>query len=469
MIVPKQLDGREKTILDSINEGVFTVDLEWRITAFNRAAEQITKVSQREALGQQCCDVFRASICENACALRRTLSSGKPIMNATAHIISRSGERIPIRISTALLKDDNGQTIGGVESFQDLSPIEQLQKELKSRYTFEDIVGHSPVMVKLFEILPQIAESSSTVLIEGPSGTGKELFARAIHSLSPRQKKPFIAVNCGALPDTLLESELFGHKAGAFTDARRDKPGRFALANGGTLFLDEIGDISPAMQIRLLRVLQERIIEPLGSVEPMKVDVRIVAATNQELSKLVHEGRFREDLYYRIRVISLNLPSLSQRREDIPLLVDHLVAKLNRIQGKEIEGVSQEVMAQLMEYEYPGNVRELENIIEQAFVLCRGRLIELHHLPAELRPSSPAGYGGTNPMSLESMEKLLISEALRRHKGSRSKAAKQLGINPSTLYRKMMVLKIDFQKGENSKQRRTSAKKPYKSQVIEAF
>jgi transcriptional regulator with PAS, ATPase and Fis domain len=380
-------------------------------------------------------------------------------MNATAHIISRSGERIPIRISTALLKDDKGRTIGGVESFQDLSPIEQLQKELKSRYTFEDIVGHSPVMVKLFEILPQIAESSSTVLIEGPSGTGKELFARAIHSLSPRQKKPFIAVNCGALPDTLLESELFGHKAGAFTDARRDKPGRFALANGGTLFLDEIGDISPAMQIRLLRVLQERMVEPLGSVEPMKVDVRIVAATNQDLSKLVHEGRFREDLYYRIRVISLNLPSLSQRREDIPLLVDHLVAKLNRIQGKEIEGVSQEVMAQLMEYEYPGNVRELENIIEQAFVLCRGRLIELHHLPAELRPSSPAGYGGANPMSLQSMEKLLISEALRRHKGSRSKAAKQLGINPSTLYRKMIVLKIDFQKGAISKQRGTPVKK----------
>ena len=277
-----------------------------------------------------------------------------------------------------------------------------------------------------------------------PAVPGKKLFARAIHSLSPRRKKPFIAVNCAALPDTLLESELFGHKAGAFTDARRDKPGRFALANGGTLFLDEIGDISPAMQVRLLRVLQERMIEPLGSVEPLKVDVRIVAATNRDLAKLVREGHFREDLYYRIRVISLRLPSLSHRKEDIPLLVDHLMAKFNRIQGKEIEGVSQEVMAQLMEYEYPGNIRELENIIEQAFVLCRGRLIELHHLPAELRPSNPSGYGGSNPMSLRSMEKLLISEALRRHKGSRSKTARQLGINPSTLYRKMKALKIDF-------------------------
>jgi PAS domain S-box-containing protein len=437
-------DGREKTILDSINEGVFTIDLNWRITAFNRAAEHITQVSGREALGQQCSDVFRASICENACVLRRTISSGKPILNATAHIITRSGERIPIRISTALLKDDAGRLIGGVETFQDLSPIEQLQKELKSRYTFEDIVGHSPAMVRLFEILPQISESSSTVLIEGPSGTGKELFARAIHSLSPRKNAPFVAVNCGALPDTLLESELFGHKAGAFTDARRDKPGRFALANGGTIFLDEIGDISPAMQIRLLRVLQERIIEPLGSVEPKKVDVRIVAATNRDLGQLVREGQFREDLYYRIRVISLKLPSLSQRREDIPLLVDHLVAKFNRLQNREIEGISQEVLAQLMEYEYPGNVRELENIIEQAFVLCRGRLIELHHLPAELRPPSTSGYGTRNPMSLRSMEKLLISEALRRHKGSRKKAADQLGIDPSTLYRKLRALEIDF-------------------------
>ena len=439
-----ELDGREKTIIDSINEGVFTVDMNWTITAFNRAAEKITHVSRKEALGRQCCDVFRASICENACVLRRTISSGRPVLNATAHIVNQKGERIPIRISTALLKNESGQTIGGVETFQDLRPIEKLQKELKSRYTFEDIVGRSAVMMKLFEILPQISESSSTVLIEGASGTGKELFARAIHSLSPRKNKPFVAVNCAALPDTLLESELFGHKAGAFTDARRDKPGRFALANGGTMFLDEIGDISPAMQIRLLRVLQERMIEPLGSVQPVKTDVRVVAATNRDLKKLVQEGNFRDDLYYRIRVISLKLPGLDQRREDIPLLVDHLIAKFNSIQGKEIEGVSEEVMAQLMEYEYPGNIRELENIIEQAFVLCRGRLIELHHLPAELRPAGASGYGGSNPMSLRSMEKLLISEALRRHKGSRNKAARQLGINPSTLYRKLKALKMDI-------------------------
>jgi len=299
-------------------------------------------------------------------------------------------------------------------------------------------------MTSLFAILPQIAESDSTVLIEGASGTGKELFARAIHNLSRRRKKRFVAINCAALPDTLLESELFGHKAGAFTDARKDKPGRFAMADGGTIFLDEIGDISPAMQVRLLRVLQERCIEPLGSVEPVKVDVRVLAATNKDLAKLVRAGKFREDLFYRIRVVYLKLPSLRQRREDIPLLIDRLVAKFNRLQGKDIAGVSNEVLARLMEHDYPGNVRELENIIEQAFVLCRGGLIELHHLPPELRPAASASvgeYGG--PTTLDAMERLLIAEALRRHHGNRQRAARELGIHPSTLFRKLKALKIE--------------------------
>ena len=438
--------GRQSqdVILDSINEGVFTVDLDWRVTTFNQAAERITGVSRDDALGRPCCEVFRASICESACALRQTLSTGKPVVNATAHIVSHDGRRIPIRISTALLQAADGSIIGGVETFQDLSEVEQLQKELESRYTFEDIVGRSPAMMSLFQILPQVAESDSTVLIEGASGTGQELFARAIHNLSRRRKKRFVAINCAALPDTLLESELFGHKAGAFTDARRDKPGRFALADGGTVFLDEIGDISPAMQARLLRVLQERCIEPLGSVESLKVNVRVVAATNKDLAAMVGAGAFREDLYYRVRVVHLKLPGLRQRREDIPLLIDRLVRKFNGMQGKSIAGVSGGVLARLMEYDYPGNVRELENIIEQAFVLCRGGLIELHHLPPELRPTagrSPRTDEG--PTTLESMERLLIAEALRRHEGNRKQAAADLGINPSTLYRKLKALGIE--------------------------
>lgn len=426
-------------ILDSINEGVFSVDREWHITAFNRAAERITGVRKQDALGRVCSDVFRASICEEACALRRTLTSGKPVMGATADIINVAGKRTPIRISTALLRSEDGAVAGGVETFQDLTQVEQLRKELEARYTFEDIVGRSPAMRRVFEILPDIAASNSTVLIEGASGTGKELFARAIHNLSPRKKKRFVAVNCAALPDSLLESELFGYKAGAFTDARRDKPGRFALADGGTIFLDEIGDISPAMQVRLLRVLQERTIEPLGATEATKVNVRVVAATNRDLAGLVSEGKFREDLFYRIRVIYLKLPGLNERREDIPLLVNHAIAKFNHLQGKDVAGVSQEVLGRLMEHDYSGNVRELENVIEQAFVLCRGGLIETRHLPPELRP--PYFQAGTpeGGMSLRVMEKHMIEAALARSGGNRERAARELGINPSTLYRKLKL------------------------------
>ena len=442
MDTPKGLRQREVTILDSVNEGVFTVDQDWRITAFNKAAERITGVSREFAVGSTCCDVFHANICETNCALRRTMTSGRPVVNATAHIVNQQGQRVPIRISTALLLDDHGAVIGGVETFQDLTQVEQLQKELQARYTFEDIIGRSPAMMRLFEILPQISTSTSTVLIEGPSGTGKELFARAIHNLSPRKRKKFLAVNCAALPDTLLESELFGHKAGAFTDAKRDKPGRFALAEGGTIFLDEIGDISPAMQVRLLRVLQERVIEPLGGVQTIPVDVRIVAATNKDLAALVRAESFREDLYYRIRVIHLKLPSLSGRREDIPLLINHLITRFNRLQGKDIAGVSDEVMARLMEHDYPGNVRELENIIEQAFVLCRCSVIELNHLPPELRPATTVGRDESHPMSLQAMERFLISETLQRRKGNRKSAARDLGINVSTLYRKLKDLGI---------------------------
>ena len=441
-------------ILDSINEGVFSVDRDWHITAFNRAAEQITGVRKQDALGRVCSDVFRASICEEACALRRTLTGGKPVIGATADIINVTGKRTPIRISTALLHGEDGAVVGGVETFQDLSHVEQLRKELKARYTFEDIVGRSQAMRRVFEILPDIAASNSTVLIEGASGTGKELFARAIHNLTPRKKKRFVAVNCAALPDSLLESELFGYKAGAFTDARRDKPGRFALADGGTIFLDEIGDISPAMQVRLLRVLQERTIEPLGATETVKVNVRVLAATNKDLTGLVSAGKFREDLFYRIRVIYLKLPGLNERREDIPLLVDHVIAKFNQLQGKDIAGVSQEVLVRLMEHDYSGNVRELENIIEQAFVLCRGGLIEVSHLPPELRPPSLAAGTLDSGMSLRAMEKHLIETALERSGGNRQRAALELGINPSTLYRKLQALEFQALPADHRKPQR---------------
>ena len=257
-------------------------------------------------------------------------------MNKAVQIIDAKGKRKAITISTALFKDSKGKVMGGVETFRDMSMIEQLRKEIQSRYSYEDIISQNHAMQNLFSILPNIAESNTTVLIEGESGTGKELFARAIHNMSFRKGKPFIAVNCGALPDTLLESELFGYKAGAFTDAKKDKPGRFALAQGGTLFLDEIGDISASVQVKLLRVLQDKTYEPVGGISPVKADVRIITATNKKLDQFVKEGKFRDDLYYRVNVMKLELPPLRNRKEDIPLLVEHFIGKFNRLHNKNI-------------------------------------------------------------------------------------------------------------------------------------
>jgi len=436
--------GIGRAILDSLAEGVFTTDHEWRIAYFNSGAERITGVRREEAIGRRCCDVFRASICDSVCALRHTLVTGEPVENRTAVIIDSKGRKVPVSISTALLRDNNGRVIGGVETIRDLSQVEQLRKELKGRYALGDIIGRSPAMRDLFGVLPAIAASDSTVVIHGASGTGKELFARAIHELSPRRDKRFVAINCGALPDTLLESELFGYHAGAFTDARKEKEGRFAYADGGTILLDEIGDVSPAMQMRLLRVLQERVIEPLGSLKPVPVDVRVVVATHRDLADLVEKGSFREDLFYRINVIRLELPTLRERREDIPLLVDHFIDRFNRLQEKQVASLSDEVLALLMNHDFPGNARELENIIEHAFVLCSGGHIEIDHLPPELRYGhTGSGKGKGGGVTLRSMEALQITDALRRSHGNRRAAAEELGIHPSTLYRKIRDLGIE--------------------------
>ncbi|MBW1817340.1 MAG: sigma 54-interacting transcriptional regulator [Deltaproteobacteria bacterium] len=447
---PKQTE----IILDSIADGVFTIDLERRITSFNKAAETITGIEKKDAIGRYCWDVFRASICESNCSLRQTMDTGKSIPPQAIFIVNSDGERIPISISTAILKDEHGKEIGGVETFRDLSVVEELRKELENRHSFFDIISKNEEMMRLFGILEQVAESSATLLLVGESGTGKELFAKAIHSLSPRRRGPMITVNCGALPDTLLESELFGYKAGAFTDAKRDKPGRLALAEGGTLFLDEIGDISPALQVRLLRFLQEKVYEPLGSTGTRKADVRIVAATNSDLEILVARGRFRQDLYYRINVVKLVLPPLRERREDIPLLASHFIRKFNRLSGKEIQGLSPEVFPILMAHEFPGNIRELENIIEYATVVCKEALIGIEHLPDSIRPSPEMpdagkdGPAGGKTPSWENLERDFILEALQKNAWKRSVTAEQLGIHPSTLWRKMKRLGIQIPKKE---------------------
>lgn len=433
----------QNIILDSIADGVFTVDQNWHITSFNRAAEKITGVVRDEAIGQLCKDVLKADTCERSCCLRATMKNGVPIVNKKVFIIDAQGRRLPISISTALLHNSQGKLLGAVETFRDMSVEEDLRKAIRSKYSFADIISKNHRMLGLFDILPDIAESASTVLIEGESGTGKELVARAIHNLSARKRQPFVAVNCSALPDTLLESELFGYKAGAFTDAKKDKPGRFQLAENGTLFLDEIGDITPAMQVKLLRVVQEKTYEPLGAAKSIEHNVRLIAATNKNLEDLVRQGKFREDLFYRINVFKISLPSLRERMEDVPLLAEHFITRFNAERQKDITGVSDEAMVALMTHAYPGNIRELANLIERAFILCKGGLIEKKHLPESLF-ANPAIRDDT--ASLRDAASACLMSALKQNNWDRLKTAKQLGMHKSTLYRKIKSLGLSIPK-----------------------
>lgn len=427
------------TILDSITEGVFTIDSDWKITSFNKAAEKITGTSAEEAVGMKCSNVFHANICKTGCALKKTIATGKNVLDFKIIIKNRQGKSVPVSISTAVLRDERGRVVGGVETFRDLSAIESLKKEIARQYTFKDIISKNHKMQGIFKILPDIALSNSTVLIQGPSGTGKELLAMALHDLSERKSQPFVIVNCGALPDTLLESELFGYVRGAFTDAKRDKPGRFARAEGGTIFLDEIGDVSPSVQVKLLRVLQDKAYEPLGSNTTRKVNVRIITASNRDLVDLIRKGTFREDIYYRINVVTIELPPLRERRDDIPLLIDHFRKKFNLLMGKQIRGVSDEAMDRLMNYSFPGNIRELENIIEHGFVICRGEQIEVQHIPKNVYYDEVKGpaLDLATPNTLDEAERLLIKKTLEKNYGHRGRTARELGIHKTTLWRKL--------------------------------
>jgi len=430
-----------RIILDSIADGVFTVDLTRRITTFNKAAERITGIPRDEAVGRLCSDVLSADLCGDGCTLRLTMRRGISVRNMAVYIMRADQKRIPISVSSNALLDAGGKVIGGMVTFRDLSDVHELRKELRRKHSFGDIISKNEKMAKIFSILPQIAESDSTVMILGASGTGKELIARAIHNNSPKRAGPFVTVNCGAIPETLCESELFGYKAGAFTDARKDKPGRFALARNGTIFLDEIGDIPPALQVKLLRVLESRIYEPLGSTWGVSTNARVITATHRDIETLVWQGKFREDLYYRINVMKLFLPPLEERREDIPLLVDHFVSRFNRLKGREINGLAQDAMAVLMLHPWPGNVRELENAIEHAFVLCPENLIQMRYLPQHLIPKDRSMLLPTG-LTLREIEKRAIQEALERNRWRKVATARELGIDNNTLRRKIQRLGI---------------------------
>ena len=433
-------------VLDSIEDGVFSVNKDWHIMSFNRAAEKITGMPKKSALGRPCWEIFKTDICANGCILKKTMVTGQPISNMPVCIHPANKQQINISVNTALLRDTNDCVIGGVEVFRDLSVINKLRKAFQKLHSFDDIISKNEKMLRYFSILPQIAESNSTVLIEGATGTGKELIARALHNNSPRKNGPFIAVNCSAMPDTLIESELFGYMAGAFTDAKKDKMGRFALAENGTIFLDEIGDISAAVQVRLLRVLQEKVFEPLGSTKSTKTNARVIVATNKNLEEQVNAHQFRDDLFYRINVVRLELPPLCERKEDIPYLVDHFVDRFNYLTGRNIVGLTQEALTTFMLYDWPGNIRELENAIEHAFVLCRQNFIHREHLPERILPFTEK-LPTLSGLTLKHIEKQAILQTLIRNDWKKLKTASELGIDKNTLRRKINRLGISNSDG----------------------
>jgi two-component system response regulator HydG len=430
---PRELLEHLATILDSVADGVFTVDSEMRITWFNRAAEKITGFSQQEALGRPCCEIFRSNICFSACPVREALATGRNVENREIDILDRYNRELPISVSASVLRDAEGRPTGGVETFRDLSRLYALKQEITEKYSFHDLLSRNPAMRRLFDVLPDVAASNATVLLQGESGTGKELFARALHNLSPRRDRPLVVVNCGALPEQLLEAEIFGVRKGAYTGAVEDRPGRLTQAEGGTLFLDEIGDLPLALQVKLLRVLENREYQALGARRPQRADVRFVAATHRDLENMVKEGSFRQDLFFRLNVVQLLIPPLKERPEDIPLLLDLALDRFNKSYGKRIRGFSSEALSLLLDHSYPGNVRELLNMVERAVILARGETITPELLPSELTQSTPMPSFEDGENRLPTANQL--AALLEKHDGNRSAAARELGINRTTLWR----------------------------------
>jgi PAS domain S-box-containing protein len=427
-----------EAVLDSVADGIFTVDDQMRITTFNLAAALITGFSKEEAFGISCLEVFRQILFGQECLVCRALEKRDYVRDVEREITRKDGSRRLVLVTTTPLLDPAGERTGVVVVFRDIQEIRDLREQLRGRHQFHQLIGKNHRMQEIYRLIEQVADSTASVLIEGESGTGKELVAHAIHYRSPRANGPFVTVNCSSLVETLLESELFGHVKGAFTGATYNKVGRFELADSGTILLDEIGDVSPMIQLKLLRILQEKAFERVGESKPRKVDVRVIAATNKDLWKLVQEGRFRDDLYYRLKVVAIHLPSLRERRDDIPLLIQHFVEKLNREMGKKILGGTKEAIASLMAYPWPGNVRELENAIEHAFVLCKGRWFTLEDLPAEIRKSGVSAETSVpGAPDGQEAERLRILEALEAAGGRPSEAARRLGISRTTLWRKL--------------------------------
>jgi PAS domain S-box-containing protein len=464
------LTGERKlaAILNSVWEAVITVERDHRISSFNRAAEQLVGIPASKATGKDCREILKASFgpAQHDCPMGDLTEGGKPRTDVEGTLVRADGRIIPISASWAFLEDPSGERIGFVLSFRSFLEIERIAEERKAKFPFGDIVGKTPRIRQIFELIETIKDTDSTVLIMGESGTGKGLFARAIHDLSPRRDRPFVKVICAALSETLLESELFGHVKGAFTGAIADKVGRFEAAEGGTIFLDEVGDISLALQVKLLRMIQDREFERVGSSRTQTVDARVIAATNRDLKAAMKAGQFREDLFYRLHVIPIVVPPLCERREDIPLLVNHVLRRLRRRGFDRVRAVSPEAMRCLIDYPWPGNVRELENVLERGAVCARGAVLSAGDLSEEVREhcrprksdsvapppgDSPAGPGAVTESDLPGErrgEREWILRTLETHRWRRRDAAAALGIDRSTLWRKMKRLGIDRKRND---------------------
>jgi PAS domain S-box-containing protein len=430
-----------KIILDNLDVGIFTVNRGGYITFFNHEAEKISGFNRRQVIGKPCTAIFEGVASHDLCLLRESIANGSARTSRQGKMTTKNGETIPVRANYMALRNEKGTIVGGLATFHDLTLVRQLNQAISERYTFQDMIGRDPAMQKIFETVNVVAATNATVLIEGATGTGKDLLAQVIHSISHRANKQLVKVNCAAIPDNLLESEMFGYIKGAFTGADRDKPGRFNEADGGTIFLDEIGDLPLSLQVKLLRVLEEKEFYPLGSRHTQKVDVRILSATNQDLEKLVEKRLFREDLYYRLNVFRIQLPTVKDRRIDLPLLIHHILRKLCAARDNRRLALSEATMELLLNYDYPGNVRELENILEHALIICREDVIEPRHLPDFLQHR--AAHNRVRAAARPDEETAATDEAntlrrvLHKHNWHRQKAAQELGIDRTTLWRKM--------------------------------
>ncbi len=430
------------SIIDSVADGLFTVNERMQITNFNRAAEELTGIAHQDALGRPCSEVFKTTSCQQNCPIREAVATVQTVQRDLELTDCRGGKRL-IAASASILYDCSGKAIGGVETLRDLTPIVDMREEIREKYTFRRLVSRNSAMRKLFAVMEDVGASDATVLLYGESGTGKELFAHALHDLSRRRNGPLVTVNCGALPETLLESEIFGVRKGAFTGAAENRPGRIEQCQGGTFFLDEIGDLPLTLQVKLLRLLENKEFQPLGGRSPVKADVRFVAASHRNLAEMVRQGSFRQDLFFRLNIVTLQIPPLRERVDDIPLLVEMALQRFNLAYGKRIRTVAAEVMQQFFTYPFPGNVRELLNIMEQASIMCHGSEITMEQLPGAFRTPP---RGGTVPhrvaaamagSSRSGATPETIMALLERFKGNRNAVAHELGVDRTTLWRWM--------------------------------